>query len=43
MERYFLYEEDDVKIVIFAQCYAHSYGEAQNHFDSEGWMIGNLI
>jgi hypothetical protein len=43
MERYFLYEEDDLKIVILDQCYAHSYEQAQYHFDSKGWMIGNLI
>jgi hypothetical protein len=43
MERYFLYEEDDLKIVILGQCYAHSYEEAQQHFDSKGCMSGNLI
>ena len=42
MERYFLIDEDDIKITILSQCFANSYEEAQREFDSEGWVIGEV-
>ena len=43
MERYFLREENDTHFIIHAQCFASSYGEAQSSFDSEGWVIGDVV
>jgi len=43
MERYFLIDEDDTKVIILDQIYAVSYEEAQEHFDCKGWVIGDVL
>lgn len=43
MERYFLREENDTHVIVHAQCIASSYDEAQSYFDSDGWMVGDVI
>ena len=42
MERYFLIDENDTTTTILAAIYAVSYEEAQEHFDCNGWVIGEV-
>lgn len=42
MERFFLILEDETTVTLLDQVYANDADEAQNHFDSQGWVIGNV-